>query len=253
MDTPIISISGVEGESISNVKGDIPKNKIEAVAEILLNDGLAILPTDTVYGLAALGSSPTARARLLALKPRPKSHPIAFLISSPEDIKRLGVNLNIKMDLMDLISEHWPGALTIVFERSPLNTPGEESKGTADESIVADESIAAGEAEFGEHTVGIRCPDYPWLNQLLALTGPLAVTSANLHNLPVPASIQDLDSQIMNGVDIIVDGGELSKTPSTVIDLSSTAIDLGSASIESNQPESENQKLRILREGKLKL
>ncbi len=173
---------------------------IKKTEEILSAGAVAVLPTDTVYGIMALASSPKGRQSLCALKPRSAGFSYSFLISQPQDIYGLG--LEISPGTEELINKYWPGGLMLVLKR-----------------ISPSSKLGAAEPEFGETTAGIRCPAHSWLQNLISNTGILASSSANLHKQPSPANIKDLPQEIKNSAGIIVDGGELCGTASTVLDM----------------------------------
>lgn len=114
------------------------------------------LPTDTVYGVGVDPIDPEAVARLYDLKGRPQHKPVGVLVATSdqaEEIAELG-------DLgRELAARHWPGALTLVVKPT----------------VVLSDWV-------GDHvrgTIGVRVPDNSVARELLTLTGPLAVTSAN--------------------------------------------------------------------------
>lgn len=161
--------------------------------------GVVALPTDTVYGVAAAISHPSAVATLIALKHRPENVPLPVLVDSVDQIVHLGVEWPERA--RKLAEVFWPGALTIV-----VSVPRE----------LAD--------RVGSHddTAGFRLPDDPLLRSVLARSGPLAVSSANRHGEPPCQSADDVlrafgASDELEGV---VDGGERSGTVSTVVDVS---------------------------------
>lgn len=113
------------------------------------------VPTDTVYGLAVDPWNEDAVALLYELKGRPARKPIGLLAASVEQVEEiaaLGAG-------RDLARAHWPGALTLVV-RPRVVIP----------DWVGDRALG---------TVGVRVPDHDLLRELLSVTGPLAVTSAN--------------------------------------------------------------------------
>ena len=162
---------------------------------------LVVIPTDTVYGLAARLDRPVALQRLYEAKGRPADRAIPVLIS---DVRRLG---DLTSDLPDGAEEFaarfWPGALTIVLPRS---------------AAVPDGVTAGGE------TVGLRMPAHPFALELIeACGGALAVTSANRSGLPSLSEAGAVAEALGDEVEVIVDGG---RTPggqaSTVITLTAT-------------------------------
>ena len=181
-------------------------NSVSQVVEVLAKGGLAVIPTDTVYGIAALGSSEVGREKLLNIKPRPDSKPISFLIDETlAKTPELEILVKLNQESKDLMAKHWPGALTLVFNKTQI---GKDS-----------EMFATTLKAFGGDTVGLRCPAHSWLQEVIKITGPLATTSANLHNAHTPKNLKELSPEIAQLADIICDGGELSKVASKVIDV----------------------------------
>lgn len=205
------------------------KDSIKQVAEILKNDGLAVIPTDTVYGIAAIGSSPTAREKLLNLKPRSNT-PIGFLIADVENENfKLEDLFELNQESENIMAEYWPGALTLVLKRTQLGKDSPIFAGGQGSPF-----DISGDISFGGETAGIRCPDHPWLRELIRITGPLATTSANLHKVSVAQDIESLAEEICQGVDVICDGGSLAAVASSVIDMT-------------------GEKPEVLREGTIKI
>lgn len=156
----------------------------QELIESLKNGGVAVIPTDTIYGIVGLASSKEATERIYELKGRDKSKPFIVLISSVDDLKLLDIELD--EDSRKLIQKYWPGKVSIVLQRSSDN-------------------LAA------------RLPDYPELRELIKETGPLAAPSANPEGLPPAKDIQEAINYFGDKVDYYVDGGELNSNPSTLI------------------------------------
>ena len=93
------------------------KEAFEKAAEVLNGGGVAVIPTDTVYGLAARPDFAEAVERLYTIKGREAKKPIALLASDIAAIERFGYP--IKGKARDLAEKHWPGALTMVIGRPP--------------------------------------------------------------------------------------------------------------------------------------
>ena len=127
----------------------------DALAAIL--DGRVVgLPTDTVYGIGADPFNTDAVARLFELKGRPEHKPIGVLVATLDQAREIGV---IEGAATELAARHWPGALTLIV------TP---------KVIMAD---WVGDQQL--RTLGVRVPDHDLARELLEVSGPLAVTSAN--------------------------------------------------------------------------
>lgn len=141
---------------------------MDDVMQALLSDEVAIVATDTVYGLIARPGSEGER-RIFDVKQRPADQPLPWLVSGRERIDSYGADAPAyARRLADMF---WPGALTLVIRAS-------------------DEARAIGPVG-DDGTVALRCPDDADLLALLdALDGPLACTSANLHG-DAPAHVRD--------------------------------------------------------------
>lgn len=173
---------------------------------------LVVLPTDTVYGLAADAFNPAAVQRLLDAKGRTRQSPPPVLIPGIATLDALAEA--IPQAARDLAAAFWPGALTIILPaQSSLQWDLGETRGT----------------------VALRMPNNRIALELLAETGPLAVSSANLTGEPAATSAGEAESALGDSVEVYLDGGTSGDTASTIVD--ATAL------------ESEGGILTIVREG----
>lgn len=173
---------------------------ITRAVEILKAGGVVAFPTDTVYGLGALAFTPASIEGLYDIKGREQTKAIAVLISSPSDL--LLVADNPSAAALRLAQKFWPGPLTIVVPRNP-KVP---------------------EALSHNPTIGVRVPDHPVAQQLLAVAGPMGVTSANLSGKPNAVTAEEVLAQLLGRVDLVIDGGKTpGDTPSTVVDMTAAA------------------------------
>ncbi|HZM29820.1 MAG TPA: L-threonylcarbamoyladenylate synthase [Acidimicrobiales bacterium] len=159
--------------------------------------GVVALPTDTVYGLAALPRSAEHTGQLFALKGRADDVPVAVLCASADQALGLADPDRVNDDVRRMAARLWPGPLTLVLARRPGL------------------GYALGEPAA---TVGVRCPDHPLVRALAAEVGPLATTSANLHGEPTPPTAEGVAAVFGGGVALVLDGGPRGGTPSTVVD-----------------------------------
>lgn len=158
---------------------------------------LVVLPTDTVYGVAADAFSPKAVSALLEAKGRGPQSPPPVLIPDTHTLAALAENVP---DVARRLAEtFWPGALTMIFKaQASLNWDLGETKGT----------------------VALRMPDHKIALALLAETGPLAVSSANLTGEPAATTCQQAEGYLGEKVSVYLDGGNSPKgEASTIIDL----------------------------------
>lgn len=170
----------------------------EACAEALAGGAVVIVPTDTVYGLAASVRVPHAVRRIFTIKGRDADKPLVVMTASVEEAVALAATR--ERENVRRLSLFWPGPLTLVVECAAL--PWRE--------VVAP----------GSPTLGIRVPGFPFLRELLSLAGPLAVTSANPSGSEAPGAGEEIDASVLQQVDLVVEGGRQgSGRPSTVAEV----------------------------------
>ncbi|MEY9871746.1 L-threonylcarbamoyladenylate synthase [Streptacidiphilus sp. MAP12-33] len=158
---------------------------------------LVVIPTDTVYGLAADAFSGDAVAGLLAAKGRGRSMPTPVLVGSPTTLH--GLVTDFSESAWELVDAFWPGGLTLVTRHQP--------------SLRWDLGDTRG-------TVAVRMPLHPVAIELLNATGPLAVSSANLTGGPSPATCDEAEEQLGQSVSVYLDGGRADHAvPSTIVDV----------------------------------
>jgi tRNA threonylcarbamoyl adenosine modification protein (Sua5/YciO/YrdC/YwlC family) len=173
---------------------------VEAAITALRNGELAVLPTDTVYGLAADAFSPVAVAMLFSARGRNRSIPPTVLVGTARAAAALADDLGAFGQ--DLIDEFWPGALTLVFRASP--------------TLLWDLGDTKG-------TVALRMPLHPVTLEVLKQTGPLAVSSANRHGHPAAITADAAQEQLGESVSVYLDNGPSTENiPSTILDLTGT-------------------------------
>lgn len=200
-----------------------PERALAEAASALRAGRVVLLPTDTVYGLAAL--TPEAEDDLFVLKGRPADRSIAVLVPDRQAAESLADD--VPAPLAELMDRHWPGPLTVVLPRAI--TPGQPQVG--------------GDRD----TIGVRCPDHPWLRRLLAEVGPLATTSANRHAEATPPEA----AQVLAALAPESDPGADDPAPTAAI---AVAIDGGPCSgVASTVVAWRNETLEILRPGPLDL
>jgi L-threonylcarbamoyladenylate synthase len=146
-------------------------NAIEDAAEALRRGELVVFPTDTVYGLAARPDDPVATARCFDAKRRPHGLSLPILAASVEAARAVA-RFDDRADRV--ASALWPGALTLILPRTETSAPWELGA-NAD-------------------SIGVRVPRHPLALALLELTGPLAVTSANLSGRPPAGTCDELQA-----------------------------------------------------------
>ena len=163
----------------------MPSAQLQQAIELLRNENVVCVPTETVYGLAASMYSEKAIEKIYTIKGRPRSNPLIVHIGRIQDLQTLCSDL--PAPLQRLAERFWPGPLTILVEKSdqvPL-------------------SITAGGTR-----VGIRMPNHPLTLELLkALPFPLVAPSANPYNAISPTTAKHVEDYFGSAIPLILDGG----------------------------------------------
>lgn len=170
---------------------------LEAAESVLRSGELVVLPTDTVYGVAADAFDPAAVRRLLRAKGRGRDKPPPVLVAAVTTLDALATS--VPSFAREMAQELWPGPLTLVCRQQPSLT-----------------------WDLGDsrRTVALRMPDCDLALELIRATGPLAVTSANRTGMPAATSVVEAREMLGDAVSVYLDGGRLSSaTPSTILDV----------------------------------
>lgn len=168
------------------------------LTEHLLQQGeIAIIPTDTVYGVVARAADPQAVARLYRLKRR-EGKPGTLVAASISQLVDLGINRRH----LTTAKELWPGAVSII--------------------IPCDHTLAY--LHQGTHSLAVRIPDDSKLVELLQQIGPLLTSSANQPGEPPATTIAEAKSHFGEQVEWYEDGGFVNREPSTVIKIVNNTI-----------------------------
>jgi L-threonylcarbamoyladenylate synthase len=175
---------------------------------------LIVLPTDTVYGIAADAFSARAVAGLLEAKGRGRQQPPPVLVPGVATLRALVADVPEPVER--LVEEFWPGGLTIVLPAQP--------------SLSWDLGDTHG-------TVAVRMPAHRLALELLEETGPLAVSSANRTGMPAAVSIDEARDMLGDSVAVYLDdGASTAGIASTIVDATSLV-------------GGEEPRVRVLREG----
>ena len=165
----------------------------DGLIDILNGGGIGVLHTDTVYGLVARAADPAAIQKMYDTKKR-ADQPGTLIASSIDDLAKLGLDSS----QLSLAAKFWPGQISVVVNADNVATYLKQTR----------------------DNLAVRIPDDPSLSRLLAQTGPLMTTSANVPGQPISSTIAEAKAYFGDKVDFYVDGGTITNNqPSTIIGL----------------------------------
>jgi L-threonylcarbamoyladenylate synthase len=175
----------VTSERFSTTTAEEREAAIESASMAIQRGHLVVLPTDTVYGVAADAFDPEAVAALLQAKGRGREMPPPVLVSNATTLDALA--RDVPAFARALVDAFWPGPLTLVCRQQT--------------SLMWDLGDTRG-------TVAVRMPDHPLTLEILERTGPLAVSSANVTGLPAATDADQAEDMLGESVSVVVDAGE---------------------------------------------
>ncbi|MDA0164562.1 L-threonylcarbamoyladenylate synthase [Solirubrobacter ginsenosidimutans] len=168
---------------------------VEQTAEVMRNGGVALVPTDTVYGLACDPRHPGAAAEIFRLKDRPADVRLPVIVTGLAQAATLGVEWTAAAAA--LADAFWPGPLTIAVGVDPEAT-----------------DWLSGRVE-----IGLRAPASDLALGLAETLGPFLMTSANRHRHDTPGTLDEALGELAGQPGIAVDGGPLSVVSSTLVNV----------------------------------
>lgn len=173
-----------------------------AAAARLAHGEVIAFPTETVYGLGADATNPTAVKRIFALKGRPSDHPLIGHFADPASLAEWATF--VPSAARDLAQRFWPGPLTMILRKSPRVPP---------------------EVTGGQDTVGLRCPSHPVARELLAEfarvgSGLVAAPSANRFGHVSPTTAAHVRAEFGDAIPVVEGGACDVGLESTIVDLS---------------------------------
>jgi L-threonylcarbamoyladenylate synthase len=184
---------------------------VHQASKVIINGGIVGFPTDTVYGLGCDPESRAAVERLFRIKDREKK-PVPVLCAS---LAGASVLVEFGEPALKLADKYWPGPLTLVL---PLkaNLPNQLHQDT--------------------RWLGVRVPNHPGCLELIrSVGGWITGTSANLSGMPSSRSAQEVARSLGDRIDLVLDGGPLAGTESTVIKVDGSDVEVlrrGTISLE---------------------
>jgi L-threonylcarbamoyladenylate synthase len=170
--------------------------ELDRAVAALESGSIVVVPTDTVYGIAALPRIARAIEAIFEAKGRPEDKPLPVLGASVADLAAI-----VEFDdrAQKLARRFWPGPLTLVLPRAP--------------------GFEADLGGTGATSVGVRVPAFDLALTLLGRTGPLAVTSANKSGEAPATTAEAARRALGDAVEVVIDGGRRGGVPSTVLSL----------------------------------
>jgi L-threonylcarbamoyladenylate synthase len=172
------------------------EHALALAVESLRDGGVVLLPTDTVYGLACLPTSPDAVDRIFAMKQRPSDRRLPIIVADLEQ----GVTtlpLEWTPPAQALARAFWPGAVTIACGVQP----------------------EAGGWLSGRDEAAVRAPRHALVQALARAVGPFLMTSANRHGDATPHTMEGALGALASPPAVALDGGMLSGAPSTLVNV----------------------------------
>lgn len=169
-------------------------DKDQKLIDILSNGGIAIIPTDTIYGVVGKALDKDTVERIYKVKKRTPEKPFITLISCIEDLNDFGIILNEYQE--DFLNNNWPGSISIILTcmRKDL-----------------------GYLHRGTDSLAFRLPGSKELRKVIQSTGPLVAPSANPEGEEPAITIKEAKKYFKDGIDHYVDGGNRESLPSTLV------------------------------------
>jgi len=179
---------------VSELNGNNGEELAAATADILSRGGVAIVPTDTVYGLVCDGLNNKAKERIFSIKKRSYEKPLIGFADSLEKVREF---TEIPAEEMPFIQKNWPGAATFIFKTR---------------KVIPLITSAAGKTAF-------RIPRSRFILNVAKQFDVLASTSANISEEKTPYSVKEMPDSFKFMADIVIDGGRIAGRPSTIWDV----------------------------------
>ncbi len=174
------------------------EEKIDIAVQTLKTGNVAVIPTDTLYGLAANALDAVAVKKIFTIKKRPAGMAIPLLLADPMDLTDWCKDIpELAWKLLETL---WPGPLSVILHRSD-----------------AIPDVVTGKGD----TIAVRIPDHPVPREVIRRLGaPITGTSANISGQDPPLNIDSVREHLGEQIDCFIDTGNLPMgVPSTVIDL----------------------------------
>ncbi|MDI6778418.1 MAG: L-threonylcarbamoyladenylate synthase [Patescibacteria group bacterium] len=166
------------------------------IAQIVKKGGVGVIPTDTIYGVAASVWSKKAVERAYKIMKRNPKKPFVILISSIRDLALFNIKLDSKTQ--KILEKLWPGKISVIL---PVTSKRFQY------------------LHRGTKTLAFRVPEKQSLSKLLKKTGPLISTSANPEGKKPAETIVEARKYFADMIDFYVSGGKIKSLPSTLVEI----------------------------------
>lgn len=177
---------------LSDVHGEV----FNTFAKQLKSGAVAVIPTDTIYGIVGSAKIPSVVEKIYRLRKRASTKPMIILTSSIKQILGLGVKITLKQK--EVLGKLWPNQISVVVYCDSKNLQY---------------------LHRGKNSLALRIPDNEFLINLLEITGPIVAPSANFEGEKPAKNIGEAKKYFKDSVSFYIDAGELDSPPSTVIKL----------------------------------
>ncbi|MBI3485774.1 threonylcarbamoyl-AMP synthase [Candidatus Daviesbacteria bacterium] len=174
---------------------DLSDKSFQFITQTLRTGGLVVMPTDTIYGIHASVNLKSAIEKIYSLRKRDLSKPLIILIAEINQIKKFGIKINHQTK--NFLNKIWPNPATIIF-------PCQNQKYLY--------------LHRDQNSLAFRNPKNKFLLDLIKEVGPVVSTSVNLAGQKPAETIKEALNYFGNQIDIYIDAGKISSTPSTIIE-----------------------------------
>lgn len=176
---------------------------IGSALKILLEGGIGVIPTDTIYGIVGSALDSKTVEKIYKIRNRDLEKPLIILIGSIDDLQLFSINLDRK--LQKILEKVWPGKISVILP-CPLKKFFYLHR--------------------GKRFLAFRLPDDEKLLSLLEKTGPLVAPSANPEGFPPAETISQAKKYFGNTVDFYINGGKIKSAPSRIIQVKKRRISI---------------------------
>ncbi|MEK7673933.1 MAG: Sua5/YciO/YrdC/YwlC family protein [Patescibacteria group bacterium] len=202
-------------------------NQIKQIAKEIKNGSIAVLPTDTIYGICSSALNKKSVEKVYELKKRDYNKPSIILISKIDDLKKFGIRIDKK--LSELLNSIWPNRISVVLRcdnkkvENDLSFSAPKNNDENDLSFLSPKDKPFGFLAFnylhrGVKSLAFRIPSNQFLLKLLNKTGPIIAPSANPQGKKLSNNIQEAIKYFNDAV-IYIDGGKLKSSASCLISI----------------------------------